>query len=269
MSRQPIVLPNEVVFAEVEERIARGERVTIPLKGRSMEPLLREGCFVELSPVEGGVRKNDVVLIRYCGQHILHRVVHVSGDHITTQGDNSPVIEHVMADDVVARLSRVEDEHGEVSCDSDDWRRRSRRVLRKMRWRRLAHRCLGRKARRMLSPIYFVCLLLLMWGPVGALGIPLNNFIFHIRLDHLLHASVYIPCTWFLMDWLLSADTARRRYGWLWLAAIGVAVMTESVQYLLPYRGFDINDLVANFLGVTVGWVALLIVKRAAGNAMR
>jgi VanZ family protein len=71
------------------------------------------------------------------------------------------------------------------------------------------------------------------------------------------------------MDWLLSADTARRRYGWLWLAAMGVAVMTESVQYLLPYRGFDINDLVANFLGVTVGWVALLIVKRAAGNAMR
>ena len=262
MNRPPIVLPNEVLFAEVEDRLARGEEVMIPFKGRSMEPLLREGCSVGFSPVEGDLKENDIVLFRYHGCHILHRIVSISGDQIITQGDNSLVQEHIAASDVVARLTKVADGHGEVSCDSDEWRRKSLWSLRKARWTRLVRRCMGREARRVLAPVYFVCLLLLMWGPVGALGIPLNNFILCIRLDHLLHASVYIPCTWFLMDWILSAGAARRhRFGRLWLAAVGVAVLTESVQYLLPYRGFYINDLVANFVGVTLGWVLLRALK--------
>ena len=65
MNRPPIVLPNEVLFAEVEDRLARGEEVMIPFKGRSMEPLLREGCSVGFSPVEGDLKENDIVLFRY------------------------------------------------------------------------------------------------------------------------------------------------------------------------------------------------------------
>ena len=93
---------------------------------------------------------------------------------------------------------------------------------------------------------YFVALLLLMWMPVRT-GIPLDNFVFGLRLDHLLHASVYLPCAYFAGGLL---NVSRRR---AWLYSLLLGVLTESMQYLLPYRGFDINDMLANAVGITVG----------------
>ena len=94
-----------------------------------------------------------------------------------------------------------------------------------------------------------------MWAPLNGLGVPLNNYILGLRADHLLHASVYIPCTLFLMDLI-------RRSGLVWLAAVGIGLLTEGVQYLLPFRGYDVNDLIANAIGVTLGWLVILAVKR-------
>lgn len=91
-----------------------------------------------------------------------------------------------------------------------------------------------------------------MWAPLG--GVPLDNFVLGLRMDHLLHASVFIPCSLFIYSpyWKKWA---------VWLTAVAVGVLTESVQALLPYRGFDINDMIANFLGVSLGWILILIVK--------
>ena len=43
----------------------------------------------------------------------------------------------------------------------------------------------------------------------------------------------------------------------LWLLSCAVGLVTEGGQWILPYRGFDINDMVANFIGVSLGWLAL------------
>ena len=94
-----------------------------------------------------------------------------------------------------------------------------------------------------------------MWAPLNGLGIPLDNYILGLRADHLLHASVFIPCALFLMDVIGSR--------WLvWLAAVGIGLLTEGVQWLLPFRGYDVNDLIANAIGVTIGWLVILAVKR-------
>ena len=94
-----------------------------------------------------------------------------------------------------------------------------------------------------------------MWAPLNGIGIPLDNYILGLRLDHLLHASVFIPCTLFLMDVI-----GRR---WLvWLAAVAVGLLTEGVQWLLPFRGFDVNDLIANALGVTLGLIVILLIVK-------
>ena len=99
-----------------------------------------------------------------------------------------------------------------------------------------------------------LCLLaLLMWAPMG--GVPLDNFVLGLRTDHLLHASVFIPCSLFIYD------LYKRKWA-VWPTAVAVGVLTESVQALLPYRGFDINDMIANFLGVSLGWAIIMIVKR-------
>jgi glycopeptide antibiotics resistance protein len=59
-----------------------------------------------------------------------------------------------------------------------------------------------------------------------------------------------------MMDWM------RRRKGLLLLAAVLVGLFTEFVQYLLPYRGFDINDLIANCGGNLIGWLLILSFMR-------
>lgn len=55
--------------------------------------------------------------------------------------------------------------------------------------------------------------------------------------------------------------------GWL---VIGVlfALVLEAVQYVLPYRAFNINDLLANGLGVVLGFVLMMFVlfKSPADN---
>ena len=102
-----------------------------------------------------------------------------------------------------------------------------------------------------------------MWAPLNGVGIPLDNYILGLRADHLIHASVFIPCTLFLMDLF-------GRKGWpTWLVAVGIGLLTESIQWLLPYRGFDINDMVANVIGISLGWLAILVVRRAGRRRHR
>ena len=36
-------------------------------------------------------------------------------------------------------------------------------------------------------------------------------------------------------------------------------MITEFGQRLLPYRSFDINDLVANALGASLGWLIVVV----------
>lgn len=104
-----------------------------------------------------------------------------------------------------------------------------------------------------LSVVYLVMLAALMWLPLQGLKIPMDNFVLGIRIDHLYHATVYIPCVVMLMP------LCHYRWRRTWPTGLLIAMTTELVQWLLPYRGFDINDLIANLLGVTVGLLLLRI----------
>lgn len=224
---------NEIFFAAVEEQLKAGESVRITLVGTSMSPTLIEGDVLTLESVSNTPAIGDIVLFRYRGTHLLHRVVAMDGDAYTMRGDNCIYEENCRREDIVGRVVEVEKHH---------------------RLKHIAVRWLGHKGRRQLRPWYFVALAILMWAPINGLGVPLNNYIFGLRADHLLHASVFIPCALFLWDiigpkWLV------------WLAAVAVGLVTESVQWLLPYRGFDVNDLVANTFGVTLGLLAILLLK--------
>ena len=69
------------------------------------------------------------------------------------------------------------------------------------------------------------------------------------RADYITHAIIFIPWAFFS-----SIGKVSRIY---WLA-IGLlfAVCTEGIQYLLPYRAYNINDLIANAIGIIVGYIA-------------
>lgn len=241
-------IDNNIFFAAVAEQLASGQRVRITLKGISMRPTLNEGDTLTLEPVAtADVSMGDVVLFRHEGRYCLHRVVNIVGECCTMQGDNCYTTEECRRSDVLGRLVEVN--------GSADWQRRSGYALRRKRVRNFAIRWLGRMGRKQLRPWYFIGLAILMWAPLNGIGIPLNNYVFGLRMDHLLHASVFIPCTLFLMD------MTNRKWS-VWLLAVAIGLLTEGVQWLLPYRGFDVNDMVANFLGVSLGWVIILAVRR-------
>lgn len=249
-----ITLPNSIVFEEVTERLQRGEIVTILLRGISMQPLLRNGKDkVTLAPIGDHIlQKGNIVLFHIDAPHptyLLHRIIKIEGDRYTMQGDNCVSKEVATRDAIVGILKEIRRPNGKVqSCESIGWRWLSCYALCRKRIHNLARKCFNTKARRWESPLYFILLAILMWAPLNGLGIPMDNFIFGIRIDHLYHASIYLFCAFFWQDWL------HRNMKPVLLLAILTGIVTEFVQYLLPYRGFDINDLIANILGAILGW---------------
>ncbi len=103
-------IPNNLFFAEVERQLNETGSVTIPMRGVSMHPLLREGRdAVILRPAAcDNLKKWDVVLFRHNGRHILHRYLGLHGNQLCFRGDNLPGPgERCSADNVVAVVSHV------------------------------------------------------------------------------------------------------------------------------------------------------------------
>lgn len=78
-------------------------------------------------------------------------------------------------------------------------------------------------------------------------------YVIHIRLDHLLHSLVYLP---FAFLYLHTFNPALKYNKWLMVfAEFAMASFTEGIQYFLTYRAYNINDLLANYLGVGLGCI--------------
>jgi len=108
-----------------------------------------------------------------------------------------------------------------------------------------------------LSPIYIILVILISLVPIGGTSESLNNIhVLSFRLDYLLHALVFIPL---FPLW---------RWGWphhnAWMvlfAGLLLAVATEAVQLYIPYRAYNINDLLANAAGVLLGVLVALVIQ--------
>jgi len=238
------------------ERLKAGQTVTMLFGGCSMLPLINgNGDKITLRPLSADEQCHPgTVYLFFDGQHyIIHRLMRVSKGVYDFRGDNCYKHEHVHRENVLAQLMTIIRPDGsEVDCEGEWWCRQSRKVVLRRTAKNILSRVANRSARRKWSAVYFVLLAVLMWAPLNGLGLPLDNFVFGLRLDHLLHGLVYVPCAFFLMDLL-----HRRKWTVLGVAA-AIGLFTELVQYLLPYRGFDVNDLVGNCMGIIVGWIAIL-----------
>lgn len=129
-----IKLSNQLFFAQVEEMLREGHEVQLRVKGYSMRPLLRnERDIVVLAPYHPGeeLHCGDIVLFRYHGRHVLHRIVHIDATQLTLAGDgNYRVWEHCQPNDVAGIVRRVIRPNGrEISCKSPQWLRMSRAWL--------------------------------------------------------------------------------------------------------------------------------------------
>jgi VanZ family protein len=118
---------------------------------------------------------------------------------------------------------------------------------------------------RWLTVLYIIILFVGAIIPLGSRAQSLNNtYSFHIRWDYLLHALIYLP-----MPVLMGFSFKHERL--FWIQVIGysllITVLFETIQLLVPYRAFNINDMMANGIGVLIGLVpAVLVWRRFPGS---
>ena len=108
---------------------------------------------------------------------------------------------------------------------------------------------------KMLYPklflIYVLGIFFLSIAPVNTKGSLNDIYIISIRGDYFFHALLFVPYTFLYIQ-------AFRPEKWhirliMIISGLLMATFTEGIQYFLTYRSNNINDLMANWLGVFLG----------------
>ena len=91
--------------------------------------------------------------------------------------------------------------------------------------------------------------------------------IFGIRLDYLLHVLLFVP--WIiLINWRWREKSRIELLMIMLVAGLLLAAISEGVQFILPYRSFNIFDLLSNFVGVGIGGViSLMCIKKKEASS--
>jgi len=96
--------------------------------------------------------------------------------------------------------------------------------------------------------LYLITLITVSVMPLGRVSKEITNItVIHLRGDYFFHMLVYVPI-------LTLMFLSFQKWSWrLFGLALIMAISLEFIQMVLPYRSFNINDLVANLGGVVLG----------------
>ena len=121
--RQPV--QRSILDAVLEVWTQAGKQHYIPITGRSMFPLIRDGDHVLVAHGCVDVRRGDVIVFRYEGKLIAHRVIYVAegGHTFITKGDNVLQFDPPLsANEVVGRVLTIKRGERQMSLDTAVWR---------------------------------------------------------------------------------------------------------------------------------------------------
>ncbi|MCF6148551.1 MAG: signal peptidase I [Candidatus Kuenenia sp.] len=105
-------ISGELLHAIVNVWDQSHETFAIPIRGRSMYPLIREGDNVIVTCGYSQIRRGDIIAFRLDNKLIVHRVLSISGNEtdfsVTTKGDNvphsDPAVNHR---EIIGRVSAI------------------------------------------------------------------------------------------------------------------------------------------------------------------
>jgi hypothetical protein len=92
---------------------------------------------------------------------------------------------------------------------------------------------------------YILLILLLTMIPTSSATGLSDITIIELRGDYWIHIFMFAP-------WAFLKPQKMSLLPWVVLGFV-FAMGTESVQYFLPYRSFNVNDLMANGVGILLG----------------
>jgi len=108
--------------------------------------------------------------------------------------------------------------------------------------------------KKWLFSAYTFAIVLLVILPLNSSS-ELNNItILQLRGDYFFHILMFLPWAFF------RQATAFKILPWLMLGLL-FAAGTEGLQYFLPWRAFNVNDLLANGLGVLLSLLSVKLMK--------
>ena len=81
--------------------------------------------------------------------------------------------------------------------------------------------------------------------------------VIHLRLDYLPHALMFMP-----LAPLRRLGFPRHSLRLVIPAGLALAIGLEGVQYLLPYRAWNVNDAIGNGAGVLLSPLFFLVMRR-------
>jgi glycopeptide antibiotics resistance protein len=112
----------------------------------------------------------------------------------------------------------------------------------------------------LIAYFFFISMVLLM--PLGWMGSSLSKIASVSWSDNLVHALLFLP-----LVPLWKCAFPHHAIGKILIIALLTAITTEGTQYFLPYRSFEVNDLLANFGGVCLGTLfCMVFLKRKPGS---
>lgn len=103
--------------------------------------------------------------------------------------------------------------------------------------------------------VYTILLVLLAMLPINnGESVLNNNYLLGIRLDYFLHFAIVFSWMFMLRKYAGVSFRERPFTAFLvLLAGLTFALANEWIQVPLSYRAYNVNDLVANGLGVLIG----------------
>lgn len=97
--------------------------------------------------------------------------------------------------------------------------------------------------------VYIGIILLLVVLPINGKNDELNKvYLLQIRGDYFFHALMFLPWAFF------GIKMSKQTFKWI-ISGVLFALGSEGIQYFLPYRAFNINDIVSNILGALLGFL--------------
>lgn len=99
--------------------------------------------------------------------------------------------------------------------------------------------------------------------PINDSGSMINTtFILNYRLDYLVHAGLF---TLWMILYKLAYFQRTGSFGMKTLvyagSAIVIAVVSETIQMVVPYRAYNIMDMKANVYGVIIGFLMITVYR--------